>query len=109
MEAVKPMIHDQDLPMYLWEEATRTIVYVQNRISHSALGNKTPEEMFYGEKPEVSHLKIFGCPVYIHIIKEKRTKLDPSRKNGLFVGYSEQSKPIESISQDTVRLNLAKM
>ena len=42
MKAVKAMIHDQDLPMYLWEDATRTLVYVENRISHSALGNKTP-------------------------------------------------------------------
>ena len=81
MEAVKTMIHDQDLLMHLWAEATRTIVYVQNRLSHSALGFKTPEEMFTGNKPEVSHLKIFGCPLYIHITKEKRTKLDPSGKN----------------------------
>ena len=48
--------------------------------------------MFTREKPEVSHLKIFGCLVYIHIPKEKRSKLDPSGKNGMFVGYSEQSK-----------------
>ena len=64
------------------------MVYVQNKISHSALGNETPEEMFTKEKPEVSHLKIFACPVYIHIPKEKRLKLDPSGKNGLCVGYS---------------------
>ena len=38
------------------------------------------------------HLKIFGCPVYIHIPKEKWTKLDPSGKKGIFVGYSESSK-----------------
>ena len=48
--------------------------------------------MFFGEKPEVSHLKIFGCLVYIHIPKEKISKLYPSRKKGLFVGYNEQSK-----------------
>jgi transposase InsO family protein len=30
MEAVKTMIHDQDLPMCLWAEATMTTVYVQN-------------------------------------------------------------------------------
>ena len=92
MEFVKAMIHDQDLLMYLWEEVARTIVYVHNRISHNALGNKNPEEMFSIENPEVSHLHIFGCHVYIHIPKEKRTKLDPSGKKGLFVGYSEQSK-----------------
>ena len=30
--------------------------------------------------------------MYIHIPKEKRTKLDPSGKKGVFVGYSESSK-----------------
>jgi transposase InsO family protein len=61
MEFVKTMIHDQDIPMCLWVEATMVVVYVQNRLSHSALGLKTPEEMFTGKKPEVSHLKICGC------------------------------------------------
>jgi hypothetical protein len=89
MEAVKTMIHDQDLLMCLWAEATMAAVYVQNRLSHSALGFKAPEEMFTGKKPEVSHLKIFGCLVFIHIPKEKRNKLEPSRKKGIFVGYCE--------------------
>jgi hypothetical protein len=43
-------------------------------------------------KPEVGHFRIFGCPVYIHVPKEKRTKLDPSGRKGTFVGYSESSK-----------------
>ena len=67
-------------------------MYVQNRISHSALGFKTLEEMFMGKKLEIIHLKIFGCPVYIHIPKEKRTKLDPFGKKGIFVGYCDVSK-----------------
>jgi transposase InsO family protein len=50
MEAMKTMIHDQDLPMQLWAEATRTTVYVHNKLSHSALGFKTPEEMFSEKK-----------------------------------------------------------
>ena len=41
MRVLKAMIHDQDLPMYLWEEAAKTTIYVHNRISHSYLGNKT--------------------------------------------------------------------
>jgi hypothetical protein len=63
-----------------------------NRLSHSALGLKRPEEMFTGKNLEVSHLKIFGCPMFIHIPKEKRNNLDPSRKQGIFVGYCEVSK-----------------
>jgi hypothetical protein len=86
------MIHDQDLPMCLWAKETMVVVYVQNQLSHSALGLKTPEEMFTGKMLEVSHLKIFGCLVFIHIPKEKRNKLDPSGKKGIFVGYCEVSK-----------------
>ena len=78
--------------MHLWDEVARTTVYVQNGLSHSALGFKTPEEMYTRKKPKVSHLKIFGCPVYVHISKEKRTKLDPYGKKGIFVGYYEVSK-----------------
>jgi hypothetical protein len=48
--------------------------------------------MFTGKKPKVSHLKIFGYPIFIHIRKEKRNKLEPSRKKGIFVGYCEVSK-----------------
>jgi hypothetical protein len=92
MEAIKIMIHDQDLPMHLCAEATRTTIYVQKRLSHSAFGFKTLEGIFTRKKLEVSHLKIFGCPVFVHIPKEKRTKLDPSGNKGIFVGYCEVSK-----------------
>jgi hypothetical protein len=54
--------------------------------------NKTPEEMFLGEKPEVIHFRIFGFPVFFHVPKEKRTKLDPSGWKGIFVGYSDTLK-----------------
>ena len=68
------------------------------------MGNrfKTPEEMFIGKKPEVSHLKIFGCPVYVHIPKEKRTKLDPSRKKGILSDTLKSPKPLEYIFQDSI-------
>jgi hypothetical protein len=92
MEVVNTMIHDQDIPMHLWDKATRTTVYVQKKLYHSALGFKTLEEMFSGKKPEVSHLKIFGYLVFVHISKKKRTKLDPSGKKGIFFGYCEVSK-----------------
>jgi hypothetical protein len=85
MEAMKTMIHGQDIPMCLWEEATKTTIYVQNILSHSALGFNTLEEMFFGKKPEASHLKIFGCLVFVHILKEKRTKLDPLGNKRIFV------------------------
>ena len=46
MEASKEILHDQDLPMHLWEEETRRVVYVQNRTPHRVLDKNTPEEDF---------------------------------------------------------------
>jgi hypothetical protein len=88
VEAARAMLHDQDLPMLLWAEAYSTAIYVQNKSPHRILEDKTPEEAFTRVRPEIGHLRIFGCPVYIHVPKEKRTKLQPSGRKGMFVGYS---------------------
>ena len=75
--------------MFLWEEASRIALYVQNRSPQQIIGDKTHEEALTSVKPEVSHLRIFGCLVYIHVPKEKRMKLEPLGKKGTFVGYDE--------------------
>ena len=49
MEAGREMLHDQDLPMHLWEKASRTTVYVQNPTPNRVLKNKTPKEVFRQE------------------------------------------------------------
>jgi hypothetical protein len=92
VEAAKAMLHDQDIPMLLWEEACNTKVYVQNRSLDRILEDKTPEEAFTRMGPEIGHFKIFGCPIYIHVPKEKRTKLEPYSRKGMVVGYSETLK-----------------
>jgi hypothetical protein len=52
--------------------------------------------MFTGKKPEVSHLKIFGCPVFIHIPKEKRNKLEPGKKGIYLWDIVRYPSPLES-------------
>jgi hypothetical protein len=91
-ETIKALLNDQGLSMFLWGEASTTTIYVQNRIPHCILKDMTPEESFSGNKPNVENLRIFGCHVYSHIPKDKRNKLEPSGKKGIFVGYSDSSK-----------------
>ena len=90
--AAKAMLHDQGLPLFFWAEACNTVVYLQNRSPHRALGNVTPKEAFSGKKPDVGHFRIFGCITYSYVPKEKRTKLEPTADKGIFVVYSETSK-----------------
>jgi hypothetical protein len=86
------MLHDQSLPLYLWAEACATAVYLQNRSPHRILGKMTPEEAFTGRRPDVEHIRIFGCSTFSHVPSERRTKLDPTTQQGILVGYSEVSK-----------------
>jgi hypothetical protein len=86
------MMFDQDLPNSSWAEDASIFVYIQNMCPHVILKDKTPKEVFLGIKPEVGHLRIFGCHVYIHVPKEKRRKMEPSCKKGFFVGNSEKFK-----------------
>jgi hypothetical protein len=90
--AVHAMIRDQGLSMFLWAEACRTTIFIQNRGPHTILGKLTPKEVFTSMRPDVSHLRIFGSVCYCHVPLEKRPKLDPTREKRISVGYSEVSK-----------------
>ena len=74
--------------MHLWEEACNTTVYVKNHCPHRELGMSTLEEAFTSKKLHISHLKIFGSSVYIHVKKDTRKKLEPAVEVGIFVGYT---------------------
>ena len=63
--AVRAMLHDSGLPKYLWAEAFSAATYVHNRTPTKALGGRTPYEVLYGMKPDVSHLRAFGAPCAI--------------------------------------------
>ena len=52
----------------------------------------TPEEAFIGNKPDISHFRIFGSLAYCHIPSDTHTKLYQTTERGYFVGYSETSK-----------------
>ena len=87
--AERAMLHDQGLPMHMWAEACNTMVFVQNRCPHRILGMSTLEEVFTGKKPDVSHFKIFGSSVYMHVTKDTRKKVEPTAEVGFFVGYTK--------------------
>jgi transposase InsO family protein len=92
ISAMKAMLHDQSFPMYLWVEACNTTVYLQNKSLHRIMEGKTPEEAFTGSRPEIGHLRIFGCLVYIHIPVEKKKKLQHLGQRSILVGYNEDLK-----------------
>ena len=80
------MLHDQDLPMLLWAEAARAVVYVQNHTPHRVLENKTPEEVFFQKETRIhpSQNIQLSC-VHTHS-KRKEDKVRSFWKEGYICG-----------------------
>jgi hypothetical protein len=80
------MLKNSGLGEEVWAEAMVTANYTHNRLP-SRVHGKTPWEKFFGEKPDVSHMHVFGACAYMHIPKENRKKMQLVSERGVFVGY----------------------
>ena len=89
---VESMWHAAGLSNGFWKHAVRTAVHVYNVTLISKAKFLTLKEMWSGSKPDISHLHIFGCAAYVHVLKGKRQKLDPKSREMIFVGYENLSK-----------------
>jgi len=63
-----------------------------NRVLIRPILKKTPYELFNGRKPNISHLKVFGCNCFdLNNGKENLGKFDEKVDHGIFIGYSHNS------------------
>jgi hypothetical protein len=58
------LLHGAGLPACFWSAALLHAVYLHNRLVHFAT-DRTPYEGWYGRKPDVMHLKMFGLRVCV--------------------------------------------
>lgn len=76
LEMTRSMLKHMSVPNYMWGEAVRHATYLINRAATRTLKAKTPYEVFKGRKPNISHLRVFGCLGYAKIVAPYRKKLD---------------------------------
>lgn len=100
MEVVRAYLYLSGLPKCLWAEAVNAVVYIQNRIVHRVLG-VTPHERYLGFRPDVSHLRTWGCVCYSFTQESERTKLDFKARKLRFVGYSDEHKAYKLYDPET--------
>ncbi|KYN00239.1 Copia protein, partial [Cyphomyrmex costatus] len=97
------MLLDAGLDNRFWREAILTATYLQNRMINRSV-NKTPVELFTGEKPDVNHIRIFGSKVYSFIPKQRRKKWDDKAEEGVLVGYDGNSKGYRILDPSTNKI-----
>ena len=92
MEAARSMQTAAALPKSYWGLAVQTAVYLRNRSPSRVLGNVTPFEAYYGVKPDLSHLRVFGCTAHTLDTSKHRDKLTSKTAALIMVGYSNTVK-----------------
>lgn len=92
LDTTRCLLIQSGLPPKFWAEAANTANYLRNRCPTKSLNGLTPFEAWYGKCPDVSHLQNFGCKVLCLNNDLNKSKLDPRCKEGIFVGYSEETK-----------------
>jgi len=92
MEMARCLLYEKKLPLNFWAEAVNTASYLINRMASRVLADKTPYELWYGFKPSIDHLKVFGNICYVLKLEVRRRKLDQKADIGILIGYSTTSK-----------------
>ena len=68
----------------------------------------TPHEAYTGKKPNVSHLREFGCDVWVLDESGTRSKLNPKSKKMVFVGFMDGPKAIKYYDAKTRSIKVSR-
>ena len=74
------------LPVSAWGHAVLHAAELI-RIRPSSEHKYFPLQLLTGHEPDISHLKIIGCAIYVPIAPPQRTKMGPQRRMGIYVGF----------------------
>ncbi|CAL2237733.1 unnamed protein product [Prunus armeniaca] len=86
----RPLLLRSKLPTSVWGHAILHAAYLV-RIQPTAYHQYSPLQLVLGQQPNISHLKFFGCAVYVPISPPKITKMGPQRHLGIYIGFNSPS------------------
>ncbi|KAJ9529083.1 hypothetical protein QJQ45_007782 [Haematococcus lacustris] len=90
MECVRAMMLASGVPAYFWGFGVMAAAHVHN-LRPVAGKPCTPHEACFGSPPDIHHLRVWGCPAWVHD-SEPSSKLASRGIKGVFVGYEEGGK-----------------
>ena len=76
-----------DLPLSFWGYALETVAFTLNRAPSKSV-ETTPYELWFGKKPKLSFLKVWGYNAYVK--KFHPYKLKPKSEKCVFIEYPKE-------------------
>jgi len=94
------------LPDTFWAETVATATYLKNRTSTRGLQDlksdfHTPFEGWFGNVPDLGHVRVWGCVAMVHVPGEKTKKLDGRSEKCVFMGYCLTEKQYKGYNPQT--------
>lgn len=92
MSTARSILNAMNMPQYFWAEAVRHAVYVLNRLRTKFLKDKTPYEALKGNKPNLGHIRVFGCVGHVKTPSNLTRKLDDRSIPMVHLGFEPGTK-----------------
>jgi len=100
-ESARVMLHAKHLPYRFWVEAMNTTCHIQKMVTLRTGTTTTLYELWKGRKPIVKYFHVFGSKCYILSDRDYRRKMDPKSYEGIFLGYSTNSRAYRVFNSKT--------
>ena len=88
LDMVRSMMYLTDLPLSFWGYALKTAAFTLKRAPSKSV-EMTQSELWFGKKPKLSFLKVWGYDAYMK--KFHPDKLKPKLENCVFIGYPKET------------------
>uniref|UniRef100_A0A8I6Y7V3 Integrase catalytic domain-containing protein n=1 Tax=Hordeum vulgare subsp. vulgare TaxID=112509 RepID=A0A8I6Y7V3_HORVV len=104
----RSMLKAKQVPNQFWGEAVLTAAFILNRSFTRSVDNMTPYEAWYGRKPDVRFLRIFGCVGHVKVVGPHLRKLDDRSTPMVFISYEIGCKAYRMYDPATKRLHVSR-
>ena len=88
----KKYLMSMKVPDVLWDEAVTHAIYILNQVTTKSLKDGTPYEAWTGRKPQIDHIRIFGCIPYMRVTERHLSKLEVRIKKLVHLGVEKGMK-----------------
>lgn len=88
-------------PPYLWDEFYLTAAYLHGKTKTSIDNNSTPDELWYGKRPDYSYLREIGCRVFVLVLNKHNPKIYERSIECVLIGYDINSKAYRCYERST--------
>ena len=85
------LLQAKNLPPF-FSETVNCVSYIQNIVPHKSVVGATPFKALHGNKPNVSHLRVFGSKSWARITMDKKKAFQSQSSECILLGYAEDAK-----------------